>query len=73
MTAADDPWAALREDGVAHLMITAGDEKTVRAIVTSLRQRHTVQEPDVRLTGDGVVESQLYLRVGGQADGREPA
>lgn len=68
MTAAA-PWAALQEDGVAHLMITAADETTIRAIVTSLGQHHTVQEPDVRPTSDGVVESQLYLRVGNQTGG----
>jgi hypothetical protein len=62
MTAAD-PWAALRENGVAHIMITAEDEKTIRAIVTGLSQHHTVQEPEVRPTCDGVVESQLYLHV----------
>lgn len=71
MTAAD-PWAALRDDGVAHLMITAADESTIRAIVTALGQHHTVQEPDLRPTCDGVVESQLYLRVEKQASGSEP-
>ncbi|MEV0636324.1 hypothetical protein AB0I77_15385 [Streptomyces sp. NPDC050619] len=70
MTAAA-PWAALREDGVAHLMITAADEKTIRAIVTSLGQHYTVQEPDVRLTSDGVVESQLYMRVENQTGGSQ--
>ncbi|MDX3525974.1 hypothetical protein P1P75_05875 [Streptomyces sp. ID05-39B] len=66
MTAAD-PWAALRENGVVHLMITAADVSTVRAVVDSLGQHHTVQEPDVRSTSDGVIESQLYLHVGGSA------
>lgn len=63
------PWAALREDGVAHVMITAADENTIRAIVTSLGRHHTVQEPEVRPTSDGVVESQLYLFVGNQTGG----
>jgi hypothetical protein len=50
-------------------MITAADEETIRAIVTGLGQHHTVQEPEVRPTSDGVVESQLYLRVGNQPGG----
>lgn len=66
MTAAD-PWAALREQGVAHLVITAADENTIRAVVASLGRHHTVQEPEVRPTSDGVIDSQLYLRVGDQA------
>ncbi|WP_405844544.1 hypothetical protein [Streptomyces sp. NBC_01518] len=53
-------------------MITAADESTIRAIVTALGQHHTVQEPDLRPTCDGVVESQLYLRVEKQASGSEP-
>ncbi|MFE9000607.1 hypothetical protein ACFYOY_00420 [Streptomyces sp. NPDC007875] len=65
MTAAD-PWAALREDGVAHLMITAADMSTIRAVVASLGRHHTAQDPDVRPTSDGVIESHLYLHVGGQ-------
>lgn len=60
------PWAPLREDGVAHFMITAADEDTIRAVAASLGRHHTVQEPDVRRTSDGVIESQLYLRVGDQ-------
>jgi len=72
MTAAT-PWAALREAGVAHLMITAGDEATIRAVVASLGRHHTVQEPDVRPTSDGVIESQLYLRLGeGVGDPESP-
>ncbi len=47
-------------------MITAADENTIRAIVTSLGQHHTVQEPALRPTSDGVIESQLYLRVWNQ-------
>lgn len=71
MTAAA-AWAALRQDGVAHLMVTAADEKTIRALVASLGQHHTVQEPALRPSSDGVVESQLYLRVGNQAGDSGP-
>lgn len=50
-------------------MITASDEETLREIVTSPSKHHTVQEPSFRPTSDdGVIESQLYLRVGSQAD-----
>lgn len=72
MTAAD-PWAALREDGVAHLMITAADESVIRAVVASLGRYHIVQEPEAGPTSDDVIESQLYLRVGDQAGGSESA
>jgi hypothetical protein len=54
-------------------MITAADESVIRAVVASLGRYHTVQEPEVRPTSDGVIESQLYLRVGDQAGGPESA
>ncbi|MEU6735029.1 hypothetical protein ABZ929_17815 [Streptomyces physcomitrii] len=68
---ADGHWAALREDGVAHIMITAADEDSIRAVVASLGRQHTVQEPDVRPTSDGVIEAQLYLHVGDQTGNPE--
>lgn len=65
-----DPWAAVREPGMAHVMITAADDATVNEIVACLGERLTVQLPVVRPTSDGVVESQFYARIGrvGDAD-----
>ncbi|MFF4983342.1 hypothetical protein ACFY3O_25245 [Streptomyces sp. NPDC001046] len=68
---ATDPWASHREDGVAHIMITAADEDTIRAVVASLGRHHTVQAPEVRPTSDGVIETQLYLHVGDQTGNPE--
>ncbi|WPB93577.1 hypothetical protein [Streptomyces malaysiensis] len=52
-------------------MITAADENTIHAVVASVGRHHTVQEPEVRPTSDGVIESQLYLRVGDQVGNPE--